>query len=160
MIKAYHPFEPIVFEQSRILILGSFPSLDSFKYDFYYAHPRNQFWKILNTLYHENARTKEEKIALLKKHRLALWDIVASCERTNSSDANLKNVTPNDIPSLLKRYPSIKTIAFTGKKAYSIYRKHYKNLDIETRILPSPSPAYAAMSLDEKIETYDKLLRN
>ncbi len=155
-----HPFEAIINNDSRILILGTFPSLDSFKYDFYYAHKRNQFWRILGEVFDMPYTTLEEKLQILQKHKIALWDIVASCERKNSSDANLKNIVPSDIPSLLNRYPNIEQIAFTGKKAYALYKKLYSDLLVRTVVLPSPSPAYAAMKFEEKKAIYAKLFEN
>lgn len=149
-----HPFKPLIFPDSKILILGTFPSLDSFKYNFYYAHKRNQFWKILEILYHDSIQTQRDKIALLQKRKLALWDIVASCERVNSSDANLKKTILHDIPTLLKKYPSIQKICFTGQKASALYQKEFKALEIECVTLPSPSPAYAKISLAQKCAFY------
>ncbi|HHD83324.1 MAG TPA: DNA-deoxyinosine glycosylase [Campylobacteraceae bacterium] len=154
-----HPFDPILFPDTETLILGTFPSLDSFKYDFYYAHKRNQFWKILHDLYGMPTETKEEQIALLKKAKIGLYDIVASCERQNSSDANLKNCTLTDIPKILKNNPSIKLIAFTGKKAAQLYAKAYRDLPIPTVTPPSPSPAYASMRYETKREMYAKYLK-
>ncbi len=153
-----HPFEPIVFNNSKILILGTFPSLKSFENSFYYAHPKNQFWKILSKISAYPINNKDQKIWLLKECKIALWDIVKSCDRENSSDNNLRNITPNDIPALINRYPSIKKIAFTSKKAQKIYQQYFKNLDIDTLYLPSPSPAYAAMSFEKKVDIYKKLL--
>ncbi len=85
-----HPLPPIVDESSQILILGSFPSLKSFEEMFYYAHPKNQFWRLLGDIYGVCVNTKEEKIRLLRNSKIALWDVVAACERVNSSDSNLK----------------------------------------------------------------------
>ncbi len=153
-----HPFKPILFPDTKILILGTFPSLDSFKYDFYYAHKRNQFWKILSEIYEMPVETNEQKIALLKKAKIGLYDIVASCERENSSDANLKNCILTDIPAILKLYPSIELIAFTGQKAAKLYQKEFKELDIDTIVLPSPSPAYAAMPYETKKAIYENTL--
>ncbi len=155
-----HPFEPIIYDDTKILILGTFPSIDSFKYDFYYAHKRNQFWKILSEIFAMPTTTRKEKITLLKTNKIGLWDIVSSCERKNSSDTNLKNCTLHDIPKLLKKYPTIKTIAFTGQKAAKLYQKEYKNLPIQTTTLPSPSPAYASMSITEKKEIYQKFFND
>ena len=155
-----HPFEPIIFEDSETLVLGTFPSIVSFENDFYYAHKRNQFWKLLGEIYSMPTDTKDERIALLKKHKIALWDIIASCERKNSSDTNLKNVELNDIPALISEYPAIKRIAFTGKKAQQLYNKLYKEFDIPTYLLPSPSPAYAAMKYEEKLQHYRRFFRN
>ena len=155
-----HPFEPIIFDNSETLVLGTFPSIVSFENDFYYAHKRNQFWKLLGEIYSMPTDTKEERIALLKKHKIALWDIIASCERKNSSDTNLKNVELNDIPALLSSHPAIRRIAFTGKKAQQLYNKLYKELPVQTSLLPSPSPAYAAMKYTEKLQRYKDFFRN
>ncbi len=155
-----HPFEPIIYDDTKVLILGTFPSIDSFKYDFYYAHKRNQFWKILSEIFSMPSTTRKEKIRLLKTNKIGLWDIVSSCERKNSSDTNLKNCTLHDISKLLKKYPAIKKIAFTGQKAAKLYQKEYKNSPIQTVTLPSPSPAYASMSITEKKEIYQKFFRD
>ncbi len=156
----HHPFDPIVFEDSQILILGSFPSLKSFEANFYYAHPRNQFWPLLAALFGEKADTKQERISLCKKHRIALWDAAKSLKREtgNSSDANLTNIIPNDFGSFLKAHPTIEKIFFTGRKAQSIYNAHFKDIKIEKALLPSPSPAYAAMRFEAKLEKYRELL--
>ncbi len=155
-----HPFQPIVFPDTAILVLGTFPSLDSFKYDFYYAHPRNQFWRILSDVFHFQAETPEQKIELLQTYRLGLWDIIASCERKNSSDTNLKKCILHDIPTLLRHYPNITTIAFTGEKAAALYQKKYAHLHVKTITLPSPSPAYAGMTYVAKREAYEKCFYN
>lgn len=153
-------FPPIIFEDSEILILGTYPSLQSFEEGFYYAHPRNQFWKILSDLCSEAASTVEEKKSLLKKHRFALWDTCHTCIRQNgnSSDLNLSEIEPNDIALLLEKFPTITKICFTGKKAQSIYYKHFARLAIETALLPSPSPAYQAMRFEEKKAIYKREL--
>jgi len=154
-----HPFEPIIFKNSKILILGTFPSLKSFENSFYYAHPKNQFWKILREISGYPINNRDQKIWLIKKLNLALWDIVASCNRKNSSDSNLKDIQLNDIRSLLKEYPNIKQIAFTSRLAQKLYNREFKDLNIDTFYLPSPSPAYAAMSFEEKCKIYkEKLL--
>ncbi len=153
-----HPFDPILFPDTQILILGTFPSLDSFKYDFYYAHKRNQFWKILADIYDMPVESRAEKITLLQRAKIGLWDIVASCERKNSSDTNLKNCTLHDIPAVLKVYPSIVLIAFTGQKAAQLYRKGYADLPVKTVVLPSPSPAYASMRYEERKKIYKETL--
>ena len=153
-----HPFEPIIFSDSEILILGSFPSIDSFDKSFYYAHPRNQFWKILSTITKYPINNRDQKIWLLKCFKIALWDMVASCNRENSLDSSLENIEVNDIISLLDRYPTITKIAFTGRLAQKLYKINFDYLDIETIYLPSPSSAYAKMSLQKKIEIYKNKL--
>jgi hypoxanthine-DNA glycosylase len=147
---SFHPFEPIIFDDSRVLILGTFPSIDSFKNEFYYGHKRNQFWKILSNIYNIELNSVEDKLRLLKDKKIALWDMVKSCSRKNSLDSNLKDIEVNDIESLIDRYNSLDTILFTGKKAESLYKKHFSHLEINTQVLPSPSPAYASMKMIEK----------
>jgi len=157
----HHTIEPVIFSDSKILILGSFPSIKSFEEGFYYAHPRNQFWPILAAVYNEPVQTKEEKIALCKKHNIALFDSAASLQRdaNNSSDTNLKNIEVNDFEKLLAHYPNIKTILFTGKKAQEIFNKKYKHLKINKILLPSTSPAYASMKFEEKLTKYREALK-
>ena len=155
-----HPFKPIIFPDSKILILGSFPSLKSFEEGFYYAHPRNQFWRLLAEVFGEDISTKEAKISLCKKHKIALFDSAKSLKRDtgNSSDSNLKDIEVNDFEQLLLEYSSIHTILFTGKKAEAIFNKSYKELPVKKALLPSPSPAYAAMSFEKKLQKYRELL--
>jgi len=153
-----HPFKPIIFKDSRVLILGSFPSIKSFENSFYYSHPKNQFWKILSVISGYPINNRDQKIWLIKELKFALWDIVKSCNRENSSDTNLKDIVPNDIKALLKEYPNIEKIAFTSKLAEKIFKKEFKDLDIATIYLPSPSPAYAAMSFEQKCKIYKELL--
>ena len=153
-----HPFSPIIFKDTEILILGSFPSIKSFEKSFYYSHPRNQFWRILSDITGYPVTIREQKIWLLKQMKWGLWDMVKSCSRDNSLDTSLKSIEVNDIPALLEKYPTIQKIAFTGKKAQELYHKSFPNLHIETIYLPSPSPAYAAMSFEEKRDEYKRLL--
>ncbi len=158
----YHPFKPIIFPDSKILILGSFPSLKSFEDGFYYAHERNQFWSLLGEVFGEDISTKEAKISLCKKHHIALFDSAKSLKRDteNSSDSNLKDIEVNDFKKLLSDYPNIDTILFTGKKAEAIFNKSYKELRIKKALLPSPSPAYAKMSFTKKLQKYNELLKS
>ncbi len=153
-----HPFKPLIDQNSKVLILGSFPSIKSFENSFYYGHPQNQFWKILATVFDEDVpRTIEEKKAFLQKHHIALWDMVGQCERENSLDSSLQNIQLNDIEGILANYPNIEAIFFTGKKAQSLYRRHFSHLAIPTYYLPSPSPAYRAMSLAQKVQNWSIL---
>ncbi len=152
--KLTHPFNPIIFNDSKILILGSFPSINSFNNSFYYGHKRNQFWKILLTITNYPINNIDQKIWLLKRSKIALWDMVKECSRENSLDNSLEDIEVNSIASLLENYPTIEKIAFTGRLAQRLYKIHFDYLDIETLYLPSPSSAYAKMSLDKKIEIY------
>jgi len=151
-----HPFDAIVDENSKVLILGSFPSIKSFEQNFYYAHPRNQFWPIMEELFGVTLKSNEEKRAFALEKGIALWDTYASLKRGegNSSDSNLKELQVNDFDAFLKKYPNIRHLFFTGQKAYQGYMKHFKDIKIETTLLPSTSPAHAAMKKEEKLERY------
>ncbi len=158
MERLEHPFEPIVFPDTEILILGSFPSVDSFANAFYYAHRRNQFWLILSAITGYPVNNKDQKIWLLKTHRWGLWDMVASCSRRNSLDSSLSGIEVNDIPALLRRHPSIRTLLFTGRKAQQLFERRFGDHPIGRDYLPSPSPAYAAMGFEEKVKIYAEKL--
>jgi hypoxanthine-DNA glycosylase len=153
-----HPFDPIVFQDTHTLILGSFPSIQSVSNDFYYAHPRNQFWPILSSITGYPALNRDQKIWLLKETGLGVWDMIASCVRESSLDSSLEDEEVHDIPGLIDEHPSIRRIAFTGRKAEALYRLHFSHLDIETLYLPSPSPAYAAMPLEAKAAIWKEAL--
>ena len=155
-----HPFDPIIDKDSKVLILGTFPSVKSFENSFYYSHPKNQFWKLLSRLFDEaKPKSIEEKIALLHRHHIALWDMVKACERANSLDTSLKNIEVNDIAKLLQHYPNIKAIFFTGRKAESLYKKHFSHLSYPHFYLPSPSPAMQKMSFEEKLQKWSILTK-
>ena len=154
-----HPFDAFVSNEAEVLILGSFPSIKSFEDNFYYAHPQNQFWKLLAVVYDEETpQTIEQKSSFLEKYKIALWDMVKSCERVNSLDSNLTNIEVNDIEGFLKEHPTIKKICFTGKTSQKLYEKNFPFLEIPTYYLPSPSPAYRAMKFGEKVEIYKNIL--
>ena len=155
-MRQIHPFDPIVDEHSRVLILGSFPSLKSFENAFYYAHPRNQFWPIMAELFDVPLEDNDARRRFLLEQGIALWDVYGALRRLegNSSDANLSDLVPNDIPALLRRFPGINTIFCTGRKAFDGLRKAFPDLAAEVILLPSTSPAYAAMKFDAKREAY------
>jgi len=153
-----HPFKPIIFKDTEILILGSFPSIKSFENNFYYAHPRNQFWKILHAITEYPVLNRDQKIWLLKEYKFGLWDMIRRCQRKNSLDSSLESEEVNDIASLLEEYPTIKKIAFTGKKAEALFNIHFSYLDIKRCYLPSPSVAYAKMSFEQKCSIYKENL--
>ncbi|OYZ66625.1 MAG: DNA-deoxyinosine glycosylase [Sulfuricurvum sp. 24-42-5] len=150
----FHPFSPIIDENTRILFLGSFPSIASFEHSFYYAHARNAFWPIIETIFNVTLPDNETKIAFCLMHQIGLWDVIGSCERKNSSDTNLKEIVPNDFHAFLQTYPNITAIGFTGKKAYVLFEKYFKDTPIEKVLLPSTSPAHASMSREEKAVAY------
>lgn len=153
-----HPFEPIVFKETEILILGSFPSIKSFENNFYYAHSRNQFWKILENVTQYPVNNRDQKIWLLKEHKLGLWDMIKTCSRENSLDSSLEGEEVNDIQAFLEAHPGIKKLAFTGKKSEALFKIYFSHLEIETVYLPSPSSAYAKMGFEEKTAQYRQAL--
>ena len=151
-----HPFDAIADEHSKVLILGSFPSIKSFEQNFYYAHPRNLFWPIMESIFHVTLPTNEARRTFALAHGIALWDTYRSLSREagNSSDANLKDLVPNDFHLFFKQHPKIEHIFFTGRKAEQGYKKYFSDINIETTLLPSTSPAYAAMKREEKERHY------
>ena len=153
-----HPFKPVVFKDTQILILGSFPSIQSFEKKFYYAHPRNQFWKILESVTTYPVNNRDQKVWLLKECKFGLWDMVKVCNRENSLDSSLENEEVNDLATFLEEHPSINKLAFTGKKAEALFKTHFSHLTIETVYLPSPSAAYAKMTFEQKVAEYKKQL--
>ncbi|MDD5052786.1 MAG: DNA-deoxyinosine glycosylase [Sulfuricurvum sp.] len=153
-----HPFAPILDANTRILFLGSFPSIASFEQAFYYAHPRNAFWPIMESIFGEILEFNEAKRLFCLEKGIGLWDVIGSCERSNSSDTNLKNCIPNDFQKLLKDYPNIKALGFTGKKSHDLFQKYFKDLEVEKVLLPSTSPAHAAMKKEEKAKFYKGFL--
>ena len=143
-----HTFEPIYDSRSRILILGTFPSVRSREAGFYYHHPRNRFWAVLADLTGEACpETIPEKKAMLLEHHIAIWDVVFSCDIQGSSDSSIKNVRPADIGGLLDKAP-IQQIFGNGGKACQLYHKYAEEKTGRGIIcLPSTSPANAAYSL-------------
>jgi len=154
-----HPFDPIADDRSRILVLGSFPSIASFEADFYYAHPRNQFWPIMEALFGVSLPDKPSRRAFALEKGMAMWDTYASLVRSanNSSDANLSELVPNDIPGFLAAHPGVKHIFCTGRKSYEGCKRHFPGLPVPCTLLPSTSPAYAAMRFDAKLAAYGQI---
>lgn len=150
-----HPFEPVWNEHSRILILGSFPSVRSRETGFYYGHPQNRFWRVLASVFGESCPTgNEARRDFALKHHIALWDAIQSCEITGSSDASIRNAVPNDIASLLGKAP-VETIVCNGRRAWALYSRFCEaQTGIKAILLPSTSAANAAWSLDRLIEQW------
>ncbi len=154
-MKVFHEFEPVFDENSEILILGTIPSVKSHELGFYYMHPRNRFWPILEKVY--ETKIADKRSFLLKNH-LALWDVLASCEINSSADSSIKNTQVNDIAALIKK-TKISKIYVTGKKALELYNKYvYEKTNIKAIYLPSPSPANASWSLEDLTQAY-KILK-
>lgn len=137
-------FAPIAAENSKVLILGTMPGAMSLEKQEYYAYPQNQFWKIMFTLFAELPVPThfEAKKALILQNKIALWDVLANCERKGSLDIHIKNQTENDIPGFLKKHTTIKAILFNGKESHKYYiRKFGTPEGIDYYVMPSTSPA-------------------
>ena len=156
-----HPIPPLYSADSRILILGSFPSVKSRESGFFYGHPQNRFWKVISALFEDALPvTVEEKRALLLRHRIAAWDVIASCEIAGSSDASIKNVTPNDLTEILTS-ASIRQIYVNGRTAEKLYKKYTEPVTGRAAVcLPSTSPANAAWSFDRLIKAWSIILES
>lgn len=158
-IHVEHTFEPVYDKDSRILILGSFPSVKSRENQFYYGHPQNRFWKILANVTGEALPdTIKEKKAMLLRHHIAVWDVIQSCDIIGSSDSSIKNAVPADIGRIVDE-SRITKIFVNGDKAYQLYRKYCEpDTGITAVRLPSSSPANAAFSLDKLTDVWGGLL--
>ena len=150
-----HPFPALYAPDSRILILGSFPSVKSREQRFFYGHPQNRFWRVLAALLDAPVpQTIEEKRALLLAHRIALWDVIASCEITGSSDASIRSAAANDLSPILTG-ADIRQVFTNGGKAHELYQKYtYPRTGREDIRLPSTSPANAAYSLEKLVQEW------
>lgn len=164
-------FPPIVDKEARILIAGTAPSVKSLEKHQFYGHPQNYFWRIMYGLLAEADRKStgpnesyEDRIAFLQQCHIALWDVIATCKRQGSLDANIKEEEPNDIPFLLDQYPAIRCLAFNGTKAYSTFKRYFSNYISSRSItllqLPSssPIPTKYMRSLEDRLAAWSVLL--
>ncbi len=155
-----HSFPPVVKDGCKVLILGSMPSVVSLERQQYYGHKQNYFWPMMFTILGEPYSDDfEEKKQLILRHHIALWDVLASCEREGSLDSNITDEVPNDIRGLLKQYPSIKYILFNGGKAFQSFKKYFPDLleQLEWKQMPSTSPAHT-MKREEKLRQWQSVL--
>lgn len=150
-----HNIPPVYDGRSRVLILGSFPSVKSRETEFFYGHPQNRFWKVIAALCGAPVpETVAQKKELLLLNGIALWDVIAVCSVDGSADSSIKNAVPNDISSLLSE-TNIKHIFLNGKTAEKYYNRYMKSaVDIPALCLPSTSPANAAKNLDALVEDW------
>lgn len=147
-----HELKPIYNQDSKVLILGTMPSVKSREAGFYYTHPKNRFWSTLESVLNEKIIDKTE---FLLTNYIALWDVFASCEIKGSSDASIKNANPNNIERLINE-SNIKIIFTTGKTAYKYYLKFFKDkIDLPVICLPSTSPANCKIKTEELIKEYE-----
>ncbi len=153
-----HDFEPVFDENSKVLILGTFPSVKSRENRFYYGHPQNRFWKVIAGLTEsEVPQTIEEKKKLLLEHGIAIWDVIESCDIIGSSDSSIKNVVPADIERVVAN-SKIQNIYANGGTAKKLYEKYsQKKTGREIIGLPSTSPANAAYSLERLLEYWQEV---
>ena len=155
-----HPIPPLYDEKSKILILGSFPSVRSREVMFFYGHPQNRFWKVISGIFGDSEPIDiESKRKFLLSHGIALWDVIASCEISGSADSSIKNVVPNDIGEILNG-AQIDKIFVNGKTAEKYYNKYLREtVGMEAICLPSTSAANASRRLDTLIEEWRKQIR-
>lgn len=155
----YHNIPPLYDEKSRILILGSFPSVKSREGQFFYHHPQNRYWKVMAAVFGcQVPNTIEEKKRMILSNHVAMWDVIASCDISGSSDSSIKNAIPNDIGRLLQE-TEIGKIYTNGGTAHKYYQKYIKKkIGQEDILLPSTSPANAAWKLDRLIEAWGEKL--
>lgn len=151
-------FPPVISKDSNILILGSVPGIKSLEMQEYYAHPQNKFWRILFELFNEDYTTDyAEKIDLLKKNKIAVWDVIDSCERKGSLDTKIKNENHHNILQLLNDFPSIKVIFCNGQKSFKTLGKILPDdPKIPVFVLPSTSPAYT-IPYQQKLKDWSAL---
>ena len=150
-----HPIAPVFDENSRVLVLGSFPSVKSREEMFFYGHPQNRFWRVIADVFGaETPKNVDEKRALLLSSGVALWDVLASCDIEGSADSSIKNAVPNDLSPILSA-AKIEKIFVNGKTAEKYYNKYMKKtLGREAVCLPSTSPANAAWSAERLAEAW------
>ncbi len=155
-----HPIPPLFDENSKTLILGSFPSVKSRESCFFYGHKQNRFWQIIAKIYNSNIpNTINEKKKLILSNNLALWDVIGKCEIEGSADSTIKNVTANDLTTILNNAP-IERIFLNGKTALKYYEQLILPVINRSAILlPSTSPANATYTLDKLVNAW-KIIKN
>jgi hypoxanthine-DNA glycosylase len=155
MVYVNHNIPPVFDSASKILILGSFPSVKSREACFFYHHPQNQFWKIIASITNEQVPlTIEDKKQLLLRNNIAVWDVIKSCTIEGSDDNSIKNVVPNDLNIILNTAPIVQIYA-NGTKAYDLHKKYCYPLILKDIIkLPSTSPANAGYSFEDLLEKW------
>ena len=154
-----HSFAPVSNADAKMLILGSMPGKKSLEQNQYYANPQNVFWKIMGELVGAKPDIAyEERLLLLKSSGIALWDVLASCERKTSLDSHIRNESANDFATFFARHPHITRVFFNGSKAEQCFRKFVQDKQalpvLKLHRLPSTSPAHAGMCYEDKLEIW------
>lgn len=154
-----HEFEPVFDECSRVLVLGSFPSVKSRQNDFYYGNAQNRFWRVMaSCLQVDEPRTIEEKRAMLLRGYVALWDVIAECDIKGSSDASIMNVVPVDIERVLAAAP-IEHVICNGGTVGRLYARYLeKRVGIKAIVVPSTSPANATWTFERLQQRWREVL--
>ncbi|AWU99557.1 DNA-deoxyinosine glycosylase [Burkholderia sp. JP2-270] len=153
-------FGPVVGPHTHTMILGSFPGEASLDAAQYYAHPRNQFWKLLGVVLDEpelHELAYEARLERVLKHGIGIWDVLAACHREGSLDSAIRNAKPNDFDALREHVPRLKRVCFNGKTA-GRFADVIRAAGYETLVLPSSSPAHAALSFDQKLSLWREIL--
>lgn len=161
MPRIVHTFGPVADRRARVLILGTMPGAASLAAGEYYAHPRNRFWEFMGVLFGAGRNLPyRRRLAALRRARVALWDVVAECERTGSLDSAIRRERPNDIVGLLARCTRIDTIVFNGQPAARLFRRHVRVLPRPLRlvVLPSTSPAHASRTAAAKLRAWRRAI--
>ncbi|WP_455138784.1 DNA-deoxyinosine glycosylase [Thermophilibacter sp.] len=159
--RIHHGFDPVFDERSRVLVLGSLPSVASRAQRFYYGNPRNRFWRVIAAAVGEEPPADDDvaaKRALLLRHGIALWDVIESCEIRGSSDASIRDVVPNDVGRVLRAAP-IRAVLCNGGTAGRLYRRWLEGAcGMPAEVLPSTSPANASWSLERLVARWSEAL--
>lgn len=152
-------FPPVLDRRTRILILGSFPGEASLAAQQYYAHPRNQFWRLLSAVLGDDIASLpyEDRLQRLLSHRIGLWDVIALCEREGSLDTAIRRAQANDFAMLKEQCPDLLRVCFNGKTSGK-FAPQFGNAGFETLVLPSSSPANAQFSFEEKLTLWRNII--
>lgn len=158
-------FKPIIPESPKIMILGTMPSVVSLDQAFYYSHPRNAFWPIMASLVSRSLGSIDDKRQACEERGILLWDVLQSCQRRGSLDSAIEQPLANDFESLLQAFPALKIIAFNGQAAEKLFKKEVIKKQILPKelvfiTLPSTSPAYAAITFEDKRLLWQEKLSN
>lgn len=160
MSEKLHCFAPLVDKNTKVLVIGTMPSVASLQAAEYYAFKHNAFWSIIFKLAGAETQNYAEKTKLLQKLHIGLWDNLKACEREGSLDSDIKQAEPNDFEKLLLEFPNIKKLLFNGQKSFAFFKKYHPKLleKYEYAVLPSTSPANARLSFAEKLEQWKREL--
>ena len=154
-----HGLPPIIDSRARVLVLGSFPSTASLAARQYYAHPQNQFWRVLGAVIDRPLKEMDyaARIVAVQAAGVGIWDVFASCERTGSLDSAIREARPNDLRALQESAPALRRVCFNGRMAAKRIRE-VEALGFEAMVLPSTSPAHAGMSFEQKLAAWQAVM--